>query len=969
MHERLRRAEQRPPDLIDADVLLGRATYGDDLRFEGLLHAAFVRSPHAHGRIARLDVERARRRPGILAVLTGADFSDVKPLPFHSTVPGPDGGRVRAPNLFPLARDTVRYCGEPVAMIVAESRAQALDAAEDIEIGYEVAPAITEARAAATSTAPLVDAELGSNIIAEYRLGDVAAAEKAFQTAAVHVRLRVRNNRIAAAPMEPRVSTASYDAETSRFILHAGVQAPHLSRQILAEALGIDPAKLRVVVPRMGGGFGARIAPYREDLALLLAARRIGRPVRWRAERSELFFSDLHARDHDTDIEGAFDESGVLLAVRTRVFANLGAYPAYFGIPIATTTGNRIVDGPYRVPVTDLTVHCVLTHTVPTGPYRGAGRPEVVHRLERLMDRAAQRFGIDPVEIRRRNLIDGSRIPYRNNAGQSYDSGNFPALLERALEISDWSGFEARRQRTEAEGRLRGRGMCYHIDTTSGMTPSETVVARSTSGGVIELLSGTQEMGQSIAASYRMIAAAELGIDPQRIRVLQGDTDSVATGAGSYGSRSLYIGGSAVLETVRAMKARMLDWASGRLEVAPQDLEINDDGFRVVGSDRFVGWQEALRDPEFTKIQCAQGFGADFNFPNGCYVAEVEIDRETGAVFVDRLVAVDDVGRVLNPAAVKGQVQGGVAQGLGQAVMEACVYNAPDGQLLSGSFMDYALPRASDMPELTVVEDERWPSPTNPLGAKGAGESGAVGTPPAVVSAVLDALRPYGDIELDMPIRSEDVWRVTHGHRDHRHPLDQKPHDPALKTPGSVRPISGEFQIDAPREKVWDALFDPEVLKKVIPGAEHVERVSPDCFRGTVSIGFGPVRARLSGTVRIKDARPPASCVLVAESSAGEMGSVSGRALVRLQSSASGTTLVYESHPEIRGRLAAIGQRFITAAADRLSQQFFSRFVDELGATDAAAVPHRGRHGVPAAAVLLLATVGLAVYGLLSLFG
>ena len=730
----------------DAALLRGAAVFGDDVRYPNAAHAVFLRSPHAHARIAALDASPALHVPGVIAAYTMADLDDLRPIPFRSPVMAPDGSPATAPPLWPLAREMVRHAGEPVAVVIGETAHAARDGTEAIAVEYAPLPAVVSARAAPPDRA-----------VALYRLGDVAAVDAAFAAAAHRVALTLRNNRLAPAPLEPNVSVAAW--QDGRYKLSTGVQAPHTARDLLAHVLGIAPDELRIVVPRMGGGFGGRIVGCREDAVLLAAARRLGRPVHWRAERGEVFLSAPHARDHDTDIMGAFDADGRLLALRAEVFVNLGAYPSPFGIAIATATGSRIVDGVYRVPATQLTMTCVLTNTVPTGPYRGAGRPEVVHRIERLMDVAAIRIGLDPAEIRRRNLVPPSAMPYRNNAGQLYDSGNYPALLEAALAAADWSGFPARRDISAARGRLRGRGLCCHIDTTSGLQPHETVDARLTRDGTFEFLSGTQEMGQSIAATYRALAAAELQVPPRLIEIVQGDTGRVAGGIGSYGSRSLYIGGSALQQAAGALRARIAQAAATLLGGPPEGISLDETGVRSRSTNATLTWPDLAARAEPADL-CASGtFSAPFNFPNGCYVAEVEIDPGTGAIAVDRFIAVDDVGTVVNEQAVHAQVQGGVAQGLGQALLEECSYDE-HGQLLAGSFMDYAMPRAADVPSVSASLDERFPSPTNPLGAKGAGESGAVGAPPAIVAAVVDALRPFDVVHLDMPIRSEDIWRA-----------------------------------------------------------------------------------------------------------------------------------------------------------------------------------------------------------------
>lgn len=748
----------------DHEILTGKGAYGDDLDVDGLAYAVFVRSAHAHARILDVDIGQAAAAEGVLAVLTSRDFLGYGVITHLAPFPNADGSPVDAPGMRPLAGDVARYVGEPVAMIVASSPDLARDAAELVDVTFEELPVAVDARAAAREGAPRADLSRASNVVATYALGDGAAVDRALAADHEVVRLRVRNQRLVPAPLEPRVATACFDAASGVFTLHAALQAAHLARDHLArDFLRQPPERLRIVVPRLGGGFGGRLPLYREEAALLVAARVTGRPVRWTAERTELFLSDYHARDHDCDIEAAFAPDGRILGLRTRDFVNLGAYPSFFGIPINTSTGNRIVDGPYRIPATDLRVSCVLTNTVPIGPYRGAGRPEVVFRLERMMDLAARRLGLDPVTIRRRNLVPHAVIPFRNNAGQVYDSGNFEAVLDMAVEAADWDGYAARQQGSAARGRLRGRGLCYQIDTTSGMDPSETVAIRPDPEGRFTIFSGTQEMGQSLATTYCQLAAEVLGAPVQRFDVVQGDTARVETGEGSYGSRSLFIGGSAVMAAATVLRRKILEWAVRNQTCDPQALTLDEQGVSGLPNGRIVTWDEAFGSDSFRALEARESFSAGFTFPNGCYIAEVEIDRETGQVRVDRMTAVDDVGRVINPTVVKGQVVGAIAQGLGQALFEEAVYDPETGQLMAGSFMDYAMPRASDMPRVEALEDERWPTPNNPLGAKGAGESGAVGAPPAIVAAVVDALSEFGVEDIPMPITPEKVWRAMTG--------------------------------------------------------------------------------------------------------------------------------------------------------------------------------------------------------------
>jgi carbon-monoxide dehydrogenase large subunit len=732
------------PRLEDEAVLRGVARFCDDVHVPGEAHAVFVRAPHAHADIVGIDTARARCLPGVLGVLTFTDLGEVAPFPFQCPVVNPDGGKVIAPTCWPLAREVVRHVGEPVAVVIAKTRHAALDGAEAVNVTYNTRPAVMALRE--------------GHVVTTYQLGDRDAVTTAFATARHCIGLRVRNNRVAAVPMEPGASVAAW-MEEDGFTLFTGTQAPHASRDMLSEVLGIAAGDLRIIVPRMGGGFGSRILPGREEAVLLLAARHLGRPVRWVPDRSEIFLSGPHARDHDADVEGAFDTDGHLLALRVHVFANLGAYPTLFGIPIATTTGHRVADGPYRVPATNVKVDCVLTNTAPTAPYRGAGRPEVVHRLERLMDVAATQLGLDSAEIRRRNLVPRCAMPYRNNAGQIYDSGDYSAVLDTALSVADWTGFASRRAASEAAGKLRGHGLCYHIDTTSGAQPHETVEAELNADGRFVVRSGTQEMGQSIADTYRALAAKLLNVSPQRIDVVQGDTVLVKSGVGSYGSRSLHIGGSALRAAVLALRSRLSAEAARLLGQPSEAIAFDDTGARAGDTNSALTWTALAAEVSVELRLASEVFSASFNFPNGCHVCEVEIDPLTGFVAVVRFVAVDDVGRVLNRTAVEAQIQGGVAQGIGQALMEECVYDR-EGQLLSGSLMDYTLPRAADIPAVEGMIDERWPSPTNPLGVKGAGESGAVGAPPAVVAAVMDALALRGAKHVDMPLRPAAIWQA-----------------------------------------------------------------------------------------------------------------------------------------------------------------------------------------------------------------
>ena len=747
----------------DERLLTGQGRFIGDRPVAGELAAILVRSPHAHAEIRAINIAPARHLPGVVAIYTGADLArdGIGPFGHAAVIERPGGGPLAAPPRLPLAVGIVRHVGDPVVLVIALTPDQARDAAEAIEIDYDPRPAVIDLRAAVAPLAPVLWPEAPANVAGLYEAGDCQAVDAAMVQARHVVRLSVANNRVIANPLEPRGAVGLYDEASGRYTLHACSQAPHLARQILAQnVLGIAEDRLRILVGDMGGGFGARIAPGPEEALVLYAARKLGRPVRWQAERGELFLTEGHGRDHWSDCELALDGEGRILALRLHVLANMGAYLSFFGAAIATRTGNRIATGVYRIPAFHLVVRCVLTNIVPTGPYRGAGRPEAIHRLERLMDVAAAETGIDPVVLRRRNLVPRAAMPYRTAMGETYDSGDFERALNHVLAAADWDGFESRRAAAARRGKLRGRGVACHIDTTSGMAPTESVVVEAAAEGGITVYSGTQAMGQGLASVYAHMVAHRLGLPLAMVEIVQGDTDRVASGVGSYGSRSLFVGGAAIAHGTQSLLDAARALAATRLEAAEIDLDYADGWFRVAGTDRAVRLFDLARDLPARRIVAAGQATAPFCFPNGACVCEVEIDRETGAVAIVRLVTADDIGTILHPAIVEGQVHGGLAQGAAQALLDSCRFDAGSGQLLSGSLMDYCLPRADDFPFFETSLIEGSPAATNPLGAKGAGECGVVGTPPAVVAAVVDGLRDYGVRHLDMPIRSETVWRI-----------------------------------------------------------------------------------------------------------------------------------------------------------------------------------------------------------------
>jgi aerobic carbon-monoxide dehydrogenase large subunit len=690
----------------DERLLTGRGRFVADLQLPGMLHASFVRSMHAHGRVRGIDARAARAMPGVVAVYLGEDLvrAGVRALGFHAAVNAPDGGPMAPPPRHALALDVVRHVGEAIAIVVAENSELAHDAAEALDVELEPLPAACSL-------------EQGK-IAALYEYGDRKAVDDAMRAAAHVVTLRVVNQRVLPSALEPRGCVAEWDHAAGRLTVHASTQTPHLTRRLLAEALALPERAVRVLVGDIGGGFGSKVGLQPEDAVVAWAARALGRPVKWVATRGECCLADMHGRDHTSACELALGADGRFLALRVRDDADLGAYVSYFGAAIATRTGNRIANGAYHIPAIHAEIRAVLTNTPPTGPYRGAGRPETLYRLERVIDVAAATTGMDAVALRRRNFVSAAQIPYTNVVGQVYDSGNFRRVLDAALERSDWDGFPARRNAARARGMLLGRGLAYHIDTTSGLEPSETATVQ-VSGAKVTVLSGTQAMGQGLETVYTELVCEALGVRPEQVSIVQGDTDRVPSGVGSYGSRSLYIGGSAIVLAARAWLAQ---------------------GARDGGSASATAT-------------------SPFCFPNGCHVCEVEIDPDTGTIRIARYTAVDDVGRVVHPVIVEGQAWGGVVQGIGQALMEHAAFDA-QGQLLAGSFMDYALPRADTLIAMDCLLDQSSPSTTNLLGAKGAGESGAVGAPPAVVSAVADALRELGVHHIDMPLSPQKIWRI-----------------------------------------------------------------------------------------------------------------------------------------------------------------------------------------------------------------
>lgn len=726
------------PRLEDKRLLTGQGRFTADKRVPGQLHAAFLRSPYANARIISVDTTSAARAIGVAAVFIGADLiaAGVKPLPHASLLVRRDGTPMTAPPRRALAFERVRHVGEAVAVVIAESVALAQDACALVEVQWDEEPAVATADDALRDDAPRVWEALPDNACGHYQTGDAQATASAFAGAAHVVRLQLRNNRLAVAALEPRAALAEPIAG-NRLCLHIGCQMPHLAKAQLADVLGLPADMVRICVDDIGGAFGGKSFLYPEYVAVAWAARQLGRAVAWTATRAESFLADTQGRDVCSDASLALDATGRFLALQVHNRANVGAYVSHLGAVVPTLAALKPLSGVYGIEHLHARVDVVLTHTAPVDAYRGAGRPETIYIVERLVEAAAQRLGIDSVELRRRNMIRPEQMPYRTAHGEVYDSGRFEHMMQRALREADWEGFAVRRARSRSRGLLRGRGLAMFIESTGAANPTETVKLVAVAGRLY-IRSGTQNMGQGLETAYVQIAAATLGLPVECVCLQQGDTDLVQRGGGSGGSRSLFIGGSALRQACELLLERLR--AEG------------------IGIESLFAFAE--RQPAGTLAVEARLKVEGFSWPNGCHVAETTIDPQTGVVRVVRYTAVDDVGVVVNPLLVHGQAEGAIVQGIGQALYEEVCYDRNSAQLMTGSFSDYKLARAEDIPPLAVFTDESSPCTTNPLGAKGAGEGGCVAAPVAVTHAVRDALLLPPDVELDMPFTPAKVWRL-----------------------------------------------------------------------------------------------------------------------------------------------------------------------------------------------------------------
>jgi aerobic carbon-monoxide dehydrogenase large subunit len=741
----------------DLTLVRGAGRYADDVRLQNEAHAYVLRSPHAHAKLLRVDATAARKAPGVLAVLTGAEVKadGLGDIPCMIPVQNADGTpRGETPRPI-LAVERVRHVGDPVALVVAESLAQAKDAAERVEVDYEPLPAVADTFAATQAGSAQVWPDVKNNVCFDIVFGDVKAVDAAFRKAQRVVKLTLVNNRVVANSLEPRAALADYDPATGRSTLYTPTQGPHkILAQLADPILKVDKQKLRVVSGNVGGAFGMKIFLHPEQPLVVWASRRLKRPVRWTGDRSESFLADVQGRDNYSIAELALDADAKFLALRATTYANMGAYLSNFG-PFIPQLAFVVLSSVYRIPAISLNVKGILTNTVPVDAYRGAGRPEGIYLTERIVDVAARELGIAPDEIRRRNFID--TFPYQTPVDSEYDSGDFEGAMALAMERADWAGFATRRAAAEQRGKLRGRGLAMYIERCGGGT-GDTVTVRIGGEGKVTLISGMQDNGQGHITSFKQVLSDKLGIDAEAIEVVQGDTDIVMDGL-TGGSRFLAIGGVAAIAAADEAVEKGKQAAAGLLEAAAGDIEYRDGEYRIAGTDRKVSL--------FAVAQQANGLSAThtrepekYTYPNGCHIAEVEVDPDTGETSIERYTIVDDFGRTINPKLAQGQIHGGTVQGLGQALLEHGYYDPESAQLLSGSFMDYAMPRADNFPSFDCTFNN-VPCTANPLGVKGAGEAGAVGAPAAVVNAVVDALQGRtGLTHLDMPLTQEKVWRA-----------------------------------------------------------------------------------------------------------------------------------------------------------------------------------------------------------------
>jgi carbon-monoxide dehydrogenase large subunit len=766
----------------DKRFITGAANYTDDVVLQGQTYGVFLRSPHAHARIRSIDLAAAKKAPGVVDIFTGADLAEAKVggLPCGWLIHNKDGSPMKEPAHPVLAQGKVRHVGDQVALVVAETLLQAKDAAELVVVDYEELPAVIDLNVV-TSVGTSVHDDVADNTCYDWGHGDKAAVEAALAKASHVTKLSFVNNRLVPNAIEPRAANASYNRSDESYTLYVANQNPHVERLLMcAFVLGLPESKVRVIAPDVGGGFGSKIFLYPEDVALVWATKRVGRPIKWTAERSESFLTDAHGRDHVTTAELGLDRDGNFLALRVKTIANMGAYLSTFASAVPTILYATLLAGQYKTPAIYAEVKAVFTNTAPVDAYRGAGRPEATYVVERMVEQAAREMKMDPAELRRKNFI--TTFPYSTPVGLTYDVGGYAAHLDKAMQLADVAGFAARRQESEAKGKKRGLGYACYIEAC-GIAPSNIAGALGARAGLFEagevrvhptgtvtVFTGSHSHGQGHETTFAQVVAGRLGIPVDNVEIVHGDTGRIPFGMGTYGSRSLAVGGTAIVKAVDKVIAKGKKIAAHLLEASDSDIEFENGEFKVAGTDKKIAWGNvsltAYVPHNFPLDKLEPGLNenafydpSNFTYPAGSYICEVEVDPDTGKTKVEQFVAVDDFGNIVNPMIVEGQVHGGIAQGLGQAMMEGCAYDQTSGQLVTGSYMDYAMPRAIDIPSFKVATTNT-PCSHNPLGVKGCGEAGAIGSPPAYINALTDAL---GVVDIAMPATAERVWRAANG--------------------------------------------------------------------------------------------------------------------------------------------------------------------------------------------------------------
>ena len=763
----------------DKRFLTGKGRYTDDMTVPGMKHACFVRSPYAHARIRGIDASAARAMPGVIDVLDGKQLQadGIGNLICGWMIHSKDGSPMRMGAWRPLAHDTVRYVGDAVAIVVADSSAEARDAAEAVVVDYEELPAVTEALVALETGSPQLHPEAPGNLIFDWQIGDPDATDQAIASAAHITEIEIHNNRLSPNPMEPRATLGIYDTAEDHYTCYTTSQNPHVARLVMSAFYNVAPEnKLRVIAPDVGGGFGSKIYIYPEEIVCLWASKRTSVPVKWTSDRTEAFLTDAHGRDHVSKVRMAFDADHRIIGLKVDTVANLGAYMSLFSSCVPTYLYATLLSGQYAIPAIHANVRTVYTNTVPVDAYRGAGRPEATYLLERTIETAARELGISPAELRRKNFIRS--FPHQTPVIMNYDAGDYEASLSAAMEAVDWDGFSGRRAEAEARGKRRGIGMSCYIEAC-GLAPSaavgslgagvglwESAEVRVNAAGTIEVLTGSHSHGQGHETTFAQVVADRLGVSIDSVNIVHGDTDKVQMGMGTYGSRSGAVGMSAVAKALDKVEMKAKKIAAHLMEADESDIVIENGELKVAGTDKTVPWfQVALA--AYTAHNLPPGMEpglketafydpSNFTFPAGCYIAEVEVDPETGKTEIVQFVAADDFGNIINPLIVEGQVHGGLAQGIGQAMLEAVKYDPESGQLLTASYMDYAMPRADDLP-FFKLSHQNTPCPSNPLGVKGCGEAGAIGSPPALMNAITDAI---GNNSLTMPATPMKVWQA-----------------------------------------------------------------------------------------------------------------------------------------------------------------------------------------------------------------